>query len=169
MAGQQHYHKMRNTIVALVDARLAGMSEETVWQRADTCSRNTWHAKWKRNALLVDVLASVESIARNWKDTEDIRALREAARLMAMASPAAVGVAIKRMASGDENVSLRAAFGLLDRADKETAIKSSMEVAVTADDLADAAEQARRYRAERGVGASTGSASGSASSGGGDD
>ena len=150
LAGERHYHKMRNTILALVDARLAGRSEETVWERDDTCSRNTYHAKWKRQALFVETLASVEEIAREWKDTEELRALREAARLMALASPGAAGKAIQQLSSTDGNLVLRAAFGILDRAGKETASKSSMSVdVVTADDLAEAREQARRYREDR--------------------
>lgn len=149
LEGQQHYHKMRNTVLALVDARLAGRSEETVFEREDSCSRNTYHAKWKRQALFAEVLASVEGIAREWKDTEELRALREAARLMALASPGAAGKVIQQLSSGDGNLVLRAAFGILDRAGKETASKSSVQVDVTADDLAAAREEARRYREER--------------------
>lgn len=166
LAGERHYHKMRNTILALVDARLAGRSEETVFGRADTCSRNTYHARWKRRALFAEVLASVEVIAREWRDTMELRALREAARLMALASPVAAGKAITQLSSGDGNLVLRAAFGILDRAGKETASKSSVSVdMVTADDLAEAREVARRYREERGL-PSTGSPSTSCSGGG---
>lgn len=55
LAGMQHYHKRRNTILALVDARLGGRSEETVWRRGDTCSRAAWHGKWKQDALMQEV------------------------------------------------------------------------------------------------------------------
>lgn len=46
--GLQWARKRKDTIVALVDAHLAGQSEETVWGRDDTCNRSTWHSKWKK-------------------------------------------------------------------------------------------------------------------------
>lgn len=119
----QHYHKRRNTILALVDARLAGRSEETVWRREDTCSRNTWHAKWKGDALTVEVLATVERMVRDWRDGEELRALRAASRRLALAAPRAAETAEEKLKSADEGVALRAAFGILDRAGRETADK----------------------------------------------
>lgn len=123
MSELEHYHKRRNTIVALVDARLAGRTEEDVWNRADTCTRNTYHAKWKKQSLFAEVLGNVERIAREWKDTEDLRALREASRRMALASPVAAAKAIEQLGNNDPQVVLRAAFGILDRAGQETAAK----------------------------------------------
>lgn len=38
--------KRRNTIIALVEARLSGTSEEEVWKRRDTCARRIYHEKW---------------------------------------------------------------------------------------------------------------------------
>ena len=146
LAGERHYHKMRNTILALVDARLAGRSEETVWERDDTCSRNTYHAKWKRQALFVEVLAKVEKIAREWNDTEELRALREASRALALASPeaaeqlgrlAATGQ-VRRVRQGADGELVSeyevagtgdirlAAMAVLDRAGKETALKQDV-------------------------------------------
>lgn len=127
----EHYHKRRNTVVALVDARLAGRPEEDVWRRSDTCSRNTYHSKWKRQPLFVEVLASVEQIARTWTDSEELQALRSASRRLALASPAAASKAVEQLDDPDANVVLRAAFGILDRAGKETASKSSVEVGVS--------------------------------------
>jgi hypothetical protein len=127
LRGLQHEHKRRNTVLALVDARLAGRSEETVWGRAETCNRSTWHNKWKHDALMISVLGNVERSARRWTDTKAARALADAAEKLALASPAAVGVAIRRMASADDNVALRAAFGILDRAGVETAPKVQQE------------------------------------------
>jgi len=66
LRGLQHEHKRRNTILALVDARLAGRSEETVWTREETCNRSTWHNKWKHDQVMLDVLNSVERAARRW-------------------------------------------------------------------------------------------------------
>lgn len=127
LRGLQHEHKRRNTILALVDARLAGRSEETVWGRPETCNRSTWHNKWKHDGIMVDVLGNVERSARRWTDTRAARALASAAEKLALASPEAVVVAIQRMTSGDENVALRAAFGILDRAGVETAPKQAQE------------------------------------------
>ncbi|MCA9384077.1 hypothetical protein KC909_06980, partial [Candidatus Dojkabacteria bacterium] len=54
--GQQHERKKKDTIIALVDVTLAGVSEETVWGRGETCARSTWHEKWKKDPLIADVL-----------------------------------------------------------------------------------------------------------------
>lgn len=127
LRGLQHEHKRRNTILALVDARLAGRSEETVWTREDTCNRSTWHNKWKHDPVMLDVLASVERQARRWSDTKAIRALADAAERLQLASPAAAGKAISLMLSHDDRVALQAAFGVLDRAGVETAPKTQQE------------------------------------------
>ena len=127
----EHYHKRRNTVVALVDARLACLPEEDVWRRPDTCSRNTYHERWKKQPLFVEVLARVEEIARTWTDSEELQALRSASRRLALASPAAASKAVEQLDAEDGNVVLRAAFGILDRAGKETASKSSVEVGVS--------------------------------------
>jgi hypothetical protein len=121
----QHAVKQRATILALVDAHLSGRSEETVWGQAETCSRNTYHNKWKRNAVFVDVLGKVDTLAREWKDGRALRALQSAAERLALASPVAVAKVIEKLNSLDEQVVLRAAFGILDRAGMETAAKSS--------------------------------------------
>jgi hypothetical protein len=131
LRGRQHEHLRRNTILALVDARLAGRSEETVWTREDTCNRSTWHNRWKHDPLMIDVLASVERQARRWSDTKTIRALAEAAERLQLAAPAAAGKAIGLMLSQDDQVALRAAFGVLDRAGVETAPKSQQQHGLT--------------------------------------
>jgi hypothetical protein len=127
LRGLQHEHKRRNTVLAMVDARLAGRSEETVWSQPGTCARSTWHETWKLDPLMQDVLASVERQARRWLDTKAIRALAEAAERLQMASPAAAGKAIALMLSQDDRVALQAAFGVLDRAGVETAPKTQQE------------------------------------------
>ena len=125
--GLQHEQRRRQTILALVDARLAGRSEETVWDRPETCARSTWHEKWKRQPLMQDVLASVERAARRWTDTRTLRALAEASERLQLASPAAAGKAIALMLSQDDRVALQAAFGVLDRAGVETAPKQQQQ------------------------------------------
>lgn len=126
-----HAHKKRNTVIALVDARLAGRSEETVWNLATTCSRNTWHSKWKHDPLLMDVLANVERKARRWTDTRAIRALQDAAEKLMLASPAVadqlVKVATGNYADATAADVVRAGLGVLDRAGVETAPKTQLE------------------------------------------
>lgn len=129
--GQLHANKKRNTVLALVDIRLSGGSEESVWTRPTTCNRSTWHLKWKRDPLLMDVLGNVERLARRWTDTRTIRALQEAAEKLMLASPAAAGKAIALMLSEDDAVALRAAFGVLDRAGVETAPKQQQQHGLT--------------------------------------
>lgn len=132
---QPHAAKKRATVLALVDARLAGTSEEEVWRRPETCNRSTYHEKWKREPVFADVLENVTALAREWQDTKALRALRQAAERLALASPAAVAKAIEIMArSEDANVTLRAAFGILDRAGVETAVKAKTETALTGAD-----------------------------------
>lgn len=148
LQGLQHEHKRRNTILAMVDARLAGRSEETVWKVPGTCARSTWHDSWKHDPVMQDVLASVERAARRWTDTKTIRALAEAAERLALASPAAAEQLIEigtrgrlryvpdgatqpsyEQASGPDVV--RAALGVLDRAGVETAPKQQQQHGLT--------------------------------------
>lgn len=141
----RHAAKQRATVVALVDAHLAGTPEEEVWRRPETCSRTVYHTKWKKDATFADVLETVETLARDWKANETVRELAEAARRLALASPVAVTKVIEVISTGHiefrdrygnvirtENASmtdvLRAAFGILDRAGIETAVKGSSEV-----------------------------------------
>ena len=123
LAGERHYSKMRGTIIAIVGARLAGDSEETVWEprRPETCSRSIYHRKWNKLPLFADVLKQVEALAREYQDGKALRAKQQAAERLALAAPVAVATAIREMQSEDPAVRLRAAFGILDRAGLETA------------------------------------------------
>ncbi len=120
-----HREKKRATILALVDAQLAGKSEETVWhpRRPDTCSRVVYHMKWKHEPVFASVLKAVAEAARRHQDGRTVRALVLAGERLQLASPAAVTTAIQAMMSDDPQVRLRAAFGILDRAGVETAPK----------------------------------------------
>lgn len=135
--------KKKATILALVDAHLAGISEETVWGRPETCARNTYHNKWKRDPLFAEVLAEVDRLARDWRDNRALYALEEAAEELRLASPAAVRrlVAIMKQAADLTNSRL-AATAVLDRAGMETAAKSSSSVDVDMSKLSDAELQA---------------------------
>ena len=128
-----HRDKKRATILALVDARLAGRSEETVWGRPDTCSRNTYHTKWKLDPVFAEVLLRVTALARQWQEGRTLRALAAAAERLALAAPVAVARLVERMSSADEAIVLRAAVAILDRAGVETAAKSSSRTQVELD------------------------------------
>lgn len=123
--GQPHAAKMRATVIALVGARLAGESEETVWhpRRPETCARSIYQSKWKKLPLFADVLAQVTLLAREFMDTRALRAKQQAAERLALAAPVAVATAIGELRNEDAGVRLRAAFGILDRAGIETAPK----------------------------------------------
>lgn len=139
--GEVWADKKKATILALVDAHLSGQSEETVWGRPETCARNTYHLKWKKDPLFAAVLADVDGLARGWKDGRSMRALSEAAERLALASPVAVAKLIERLKSQDESIILRAATAILDRAGMQTAAKSS-QVDVDMSTLSDAELQA---------------------------
>lgn len=147
---EPHREKKRATVIALVDARLSGQSEELIWDREkfpNVCARSVYHGKWKKNALFMDVLAKVTELAQGWKDGEELRAVQSAVRKLRMATPAVadqlVGVAtlgrVRRVQQGVngaqvvfENASsaevIRAAVALLDRAGIETAAKTDARV-----------------------------------------
>ncbi|MCO5182196.1 MAG: hypothetical protein M9896_19330 [Candidatus Promineofilum sp.] len=138
--GLQWARKRKDTIVALVDAHLAGQSEETVWGRDDTCNRSTWHSKWKKDPLMAEVLKAVDSLANGWKDKRQTDALAEAARILQLESPDSVRRVVQlRDNSDDDRVRLQASFGILDRAGVETAMKST---ATTTHELSDKVEAA---------------------------
>lgn len=123
-----HVELKRSTIIALVDARLAGRSPESLWGTPGVCARSTWHEKWKRNALIAEVYEAVAALALRHQDTKTLRALESAATYLALASPEAVGKLIKLMMSQDEGIVLRSATAILDRAGMETAAKGSASV-----------------------------------------
>lgn len=123
-----HLAKKRNTIIALIDAKLAGRNLETVFDLPGCVSRTVYHAKWKSDPLFADVLEKATALAWQWHGGRAMRALAQAAERLALASPVAVAKAIQMLQSMDDQVALRAAFGILDRAGVETAQKSTTEV-----------------------------------------
>lgn len=153
---EPHREKKQATVIALVDAKLAGRSEESVWGLPTVCARSTYHGKWRKDPLFADVLERVGNLARGWVNGRSVRALQEAAERLALASPVAVSTSIQHLQHPDGNVALRAAFGILDRAGMETAAKGSQrvenEVTLDADQFAvlmgEAQEQAAEIEAE---------------------
>ena len=125
--------KKKATIIALVDARLAGRPEESVWKQPGVCNRGTYHLKWKKQPDFADCLAEVTRVATTWRDSRALRALQEAAERLALAAPIAVAKATALLGSDDEQIRLRAAFGILDRAGVETASKGSVAAEVKHD------------------------------------
>jgi hypothetical protein len=118
--------KKRATIIALVDARLAGTPETAVFGRKDTCSRNIYHSKWKHDPDFALSLENITRIAREWHDGRALRALELAAERLALAAPVAAGRLVSLMQDQNSAVALRAAVGILDRAGKQTAAKQSV-------------------------------------------
>ena len=110
-----------------MDAELAGRSVDSLWSDARLCNRSTWWNKWSKDPVIGDVLATVRKLAQTWHDGRSVRALAQAAERLALAAPVAVGRAIQMMNSLDEQVVLRASFGILDRAGMETATKSKVD------------------------------------------
>ena len=131
-ANYPHTEKMVDTIVALVDARLSGEPETPVFDRPDTCAYQTYHAKWKHDPDFAECLADVTRLAREWKDNRVASKIREAAEKLAIAAPQmtdiAIATAVRAFQEGDSQSALRAAFGILDRADVKTAVKSGVAV-----------------------------------------
>lgn len=148
---ERHGEKMKSTILAMVDAHLAGASEESVWEREDTCSRRVYHQKWKKHAGFSAALAEVDKLAREWRDDRRLNALGHAAELLRLAAPDAVDrlVAIMRQEADLTNGRL-AAVAVLDRAGMETASKSSSSVDVDVRSLSD--EELQRIVADEGTG-----------------
>lgn len=124
---QPERNKKINTIIALIDARLAGDSDASVFRRDDCVSRDVWYKKWSKDATIAGVLERIERAIRPVRDSNALMAMSAAATNMQLASPTAAARVIWLLNSGDESVALRAAFGLLDRAGVETAAKSSAE------------------------------------------
>lgn len=143
-----HTEKQKRTILALVDARLAGRTEESVWSIPGTCNRTTYHLKWKKQEPFASVLDNCTRAAIAHRDSAAARALAQAAERLALAAPPAVGRLITLLNSDDEAIILRSAVAILDRAGIETGPKSqtaaSMEIA---DWRADAANR-RQMAAE---------------------
>lgn len=125
---EPHLAKKRATIIALVDARLSGASEESVWGRPETCSRTVYHNKWKKDSTFARVLAEVTRLAQGWEDGRTALALAGAARALALASPKAVGRLVDMLTSLEDAVVVRSAIAILDRAGMETATKAQHEL-----------------------------------------
>lgn len=147
---EPHREKKVATVIALVDARLSGQSEELIWDRdthPNVCARSVYHGKWKKNVLFMDVLRKVTELAQGWKDGEELRAIELAARKLRLASPVVADQLVSMATTGRvrrvvdaggkpnviyENAAageiLRATLALLDRAGMETAVKSDARV-----------------------------------------
>lgn len=146
--GQQHDRKKKDTILALIDARLAGAPEEDVWRRPDTCARSTWHDKWKKDKLIADVLARSYEVADEWRDNRVALALAETAERLALESPASLDTAVDVRDNGtNDRDRLSAAFGIMDRASSATAPKGSQQVehSLSAEQFAQLQREARDH------------------------
>lgn len=141
--------KKRDTILALVDARLSGRSEETIWKRPEVCNRSTYHTSWRKDPIFADVLARCTAAAKHYQNTRAGRALAQAAEDLALASPKAVKRLVKILDSPDDGDARLAAVAILDRAGLETAAKTENHtVTSTIDDWRQEAERRRAAVAE---------------------
>lgn len=144
----QHAEKQKRTILALVDARLAGRSEETVWTTPGTCNRSTYHTKWKKDPVFAGVLDACTKAAIAHRDGAAARALAQAAERLALLAPPAVGRLAGLLNSDDEAIILRASVAILDRAGVETGAKSQSTATVQIADWRADAERRRQQAAE---------------------
>lgn len=156
---EPHRQKKRATVLGLVAAKLAGKSEESVFGKEDTCSRNIWHSKWKRDEVISSVLATVLAAAETWRATDELRSLQAASRYLALGAPAAAARLVTMLAHADAAQARLAAQAILDRADFSTAAKSS-SLHGEMDELLDDEEQAAVEAALRGAAAQRGVAAG---------
>lgn len=108
--------RKRDTIVALVAARLEKRSDNWAFKNATPGHKTTYHKTWKHDPEFAEVLAEVERLAVHWKSQIEARAMAEAASRLAMLAPVAVTVTAKALRSSDLNIALKAAFGIMDRA-----------------------------------------------------
>lgn len=121
-----HAQKKRNTVVALVQARLAGKSDEMVWKRDNTCSRSTFHRPggWGEDVVISSVLENATRIAKDWRENRGRRAVERAIEALQLYSPIAANHLFRIMESeSDVGPALRAALLILDRAGIDTAQK----------------------------------------------
>ena len=135
-----HRDKKQATIIALVDARISGQPEESIWKRPEVCSRTVYHDKWKKDTTFADVLAKVEEMARNWRNTQAVTALSDASKILQLAAPGVAFGLVKIATEGyapmndgerrqvETSEQLRAMVAVLDRASPETAGKSKAEM-----------------------------------------
>lgn len=135
-----HVARKLRTVIELAQAQALDQPLAPVFGRPETCSSTTWYGRyaggekrpgWREDPQIAEALRVCTERARRWENTRMARALAEAAERLAMASPAAVAVAIRAMGASDDNVKLRAAFGILDRAGVETAPKQQQEHGVS--------------------------------------
>ncbi len=119
-----HKQKKITTVLALVDARLAGKSEESVWSQPGTVARTNYHAKWKKDPLFAEVLATVHRAALRQQNSRATDTILRAQHILRISSAGAATTLVKAMTSTDEQIAIRAALAILDRAGLETAAKN---------------------------------------------
>lgn len=121
---------MINTILALVDARLAGTSQAAVFNLPNTCSENTYKKKWKRDPDFAQTLDKVTKLALDWKDGRALEALEKARERLALLSPPAATKLGELLSHPDPIVARQAAVNVLDRAGVQTAVKTAPTVSL---------------------------------------
>lgn len=134
-AGHRDLQKMVTTIIAIVDARLAGESETSVFKRKDTCNQTTYYRKWKADEAFAACLTNLTELARKWKDEKALRAVNKAAETIAILSQPAAFKLGQLLKSADESIRARVALGIIDRAGATAAGREAREVQVLVEKL----------------------------------
>lgn len=119
--------KKRETIIALVDARINNRHDATAFEKAGTGHQITYHRLWKHDPVFRDVLAEVERLASHWHNLQQARQLAVTAEKLAQLAPTAADVLAEAMRSPDMTIALKAALAVLDRAGVATAVKQRHE------------------------------------------
>ena len=125
-AGSQHEAKKRQTIIAIIRAKLANTSVEEVFALPHTCGRTTWHTKWKKQEDISRVLREAEAIAQRYQSQASMRATAYAVETLQYASAEATDE-LRRLLRSPVNpqIRLKAAIAILDRGSIETAKKET--------------------------------------------
>jgi len=129
-----HKLKKRQTVVAIVDARLAGRSVDSVFGLPQTCARNTWHSKWKHDETVAEVLEEVEAAMMAEADAEALAMVGAAWRKLQLNSLGAVDMLVTQLGNENGSVAVRAAKEILDRASPSTGSGSGSPSASSGDE-----------------------------------
>lgn len=143
--------KKRRAVIAYANGFLAGQSITETFTADDApCNRETFH-RWKaKDAQFAQAIEQIQAEVQAVTDKEAIESIRRAASKLALIADEAVDRMHDLLYSSDQNVALKAAIAILDRAGLETAAKTSSTAevthVVTADTFAEFIKEAERRR-----------------------
>ena len=141
--------KQRAGVQRIVAAEMTGESIESLLTgEGAMCSHTTYYGAggWSHNADFVEALRLAREINFDVRLAASVRRARE---LIVTSSPQAAEKLVTFLQHEDAAVSMRAALSILDRADRSTAVQAAVGVTISADDMAAAREEVRRWEAEQ--------------------